>query len=95
MAPQSDSVFSPLIKQSGQCAVMAADEARDATLICLGGRVVKVDASMDAVHGWLLAGASIRQDESVPEAGAGQERRAAYTNGREVRLVGVAGRAEV
>ena len=32
------------------------------TLICIGGRVVKVDASMNAVLGWLLAGASARRD---------------------------------
>lgn len=42
-------------------AVMDADECRDATLICIGGRVVKVDASMDAVLGWLLAGASVHR----------------------------------
>jgi len=41
---------------------MDADECRDATLVCIGGRVVEVDASMDVVLGWLLAGASVRRD---------------------------------
>jgi hypothetical protein len=31
-------------------------------LVCIGGRVVKVDASMEAVLEWLLAGASVGRD---------------------------------
>src|SRR4051812_43763573 len=46
------------VRPSAVGAVMDADECQDATLICIGGRVVKVDASMDAVLRWLLAGAS-------------------------------------
>jgi hypothetical protein len=52
-------------------AVMDADECRDATLICIGGRVVKVDASMDAVLGWSLAGASVRRDAIGPGGRSG------------------------
>jgi ribose 5-phosphate isomerase RpiB len=47
-------------------AVMDADECRDATLICIGGRVVKVNASMDTVLGWLLAGAVAHWDAIGP-----------------------------
>src|SRR4051812_17511085 len=50
------------VRPSAVGAVMDADECRDATLICIGGRIVKVDASMDAVLGWLLAGASVHRD---------------------------------
>jgi len=50
------------VRPSAVGAVMDADECRDATLICIGGRVVKVDASMDAVLGWLLAGTLVRRD---------------------------------
>src|SRR4051812_9190621 len=49
------------VRPSAVGAVMDADECQDATLICIGGRVVKVDASMDAVLGWLLAGASVHR----------------------------------
>jgi hypothetical protein len=56
------------VRPSAVGAVMDADECRDATLICISGRVVKVDASMDAVLGWLLAGASVRPNRSGARA---------------------------
>ena len=49
------------VRPSAVGAVMDADECRDATLLCIGGRVVKVEASMDAVLAWLLAGAFRRE----------------------------------
>ena len=61
------------VRPSAVGAVMDADECRDATLICLGGHVIKVDASMDAVLGWLLARASVHQNAigSAGRSGSG------------------------
>jgi hypothetical protein len=42
-------------------AVMDDAECRDATLICIGGRVVKMDASMDAVAASIPFSSSYRR----------------------------------
>ena len=57
-------------------AMMDADECRDATLICIGGRVVKVDASMDAASGGCWPEPRFAETQSVPEAAAGRGPRA-------------------